>query len=228
MVENVDPTTQERASVDQIVEQSKLQRIDVNHTPWNCGYAHAVNVGFGKLHTKGARDILLACNADVEVLSADALDMCCETLESNKLYSILGPRQVDDRGRITHAGIAGTATSKRLIGWRASRGYEETDDTMASVSGSIYFIRGRVWDELSDCFQQNPEGAFLLTPHYYEETFCSDHATAHGYKVVYYGERTFLHRWHRASPVGGPADSQIKASRDLYRAACQELGIEYE
>ena len=86
-----------------------------------------------------------------------------------------------------------------------------------------------MWDELSDCYQQpSGSGAFLETPHYYEETFCSDHAKSHGYKVVYFGESTFIHKWHQSSPIGGSADRKMTKSRDMYREACERLGIDHE
>lgn len=229
MVENVDPTIEERVAVDRIVERFKESLdVSVNHIGWNCGYAHAVNVGMGKLHEFGRDDILLACNADVEVCEAGSVDECCDALVEHHTWGVLGPRQTDGHGSLTHAGITGVASKKKLVGWRSRGGFTYVDENAPSVSGSIYFIKGRLWDELSGCFEQSPAGAFLLTPHYYEETFCSDHATAHGWKVVYYGPRTFIHRWHRASPVGGWAERQMKTSLALYREACESLGIEHE
>lgn len=230
LVQDVDPTEESARAVDAIFSRIKMKHpFYVNRIPWNCGYGHAINTGMDVLHSKGENDVLLALNADVEVIEGDSLDMCCEALMSNPEWGILGPRQIDKAGRITHGGITGTASDKKIRGWKAFDGFRGVDDTMASVSGSIYFVKGRLWDELSDCYQtQSGVGAFLETPHYYEETFCSDHAKAHGHKVVYFGETTFVHKWHQASPVGGPMDKQLATSRSMYREACESLGIEHE
>lgn len=104
-----------------------------------------------------------------------------------------------------------------------------------TVSGSAYFIKREVWEQLSICptyleacyslyeadERWNPSGAFLPTDHYYEETFCSYHARAHGWKVLYYGPEKIIHEWHKSSAVGDPStDGKMNKSRLEFRTAC--------
>ncbi len=69
-------------------------------------------------------------------------------------------------------------------------------------------------------------GAFLPTPHYYEETWCSYFARHLGYNVVYDGSVSIGHSWHKSSAVGGEADSKFKESQSIFRKACDYMGIE--
>ena len=73
-------------------------------------------------------------------------------------------------------------------------------------------------------------GAFLPTPHYYEETWCSYFARHRGYNVVYDGSVSIGHSWHASSPKPGEgyseADSKFKVSQEIFRKACDQLGIE--
>jgi hypothetical protein len=98
------------------------------------------------------------------------------------------------------------------------------------VSGSAYFIKRKVWDFLTECptyreVAPKARGAFLPTSHYFEETFCSYHAQAHGWKVMYYGPVVIRHEWHQASPVGGWAERQFPVSQKYFREACGRHGI---
>lgn len=54
----------------------------------------------------------------------------------------------------------------------------------------------------------------------YEETWCSYHARAHGFNVVYDGSISIGHSWHASSPVGGKQDRHFKESQRLFRRAC--------
>ena len=73
-------------------------------------------------------------------------------------------------------------------------------------------------------------GAFLPTPHYYEETWCSYFARHLGYNVVYDCSISIGHSWHASSPKPGEgyshADAQFKVSQSIFRNACDQLGIE--
>jgi GT2 family glycosyltransferase len=191
----------------------------------NVGYARAVNAGL----RDGQREVCVALNADILFLP-DALELCHQALMAHDDWGVLGPRQIDDRGRFTHAGIFGTNTRPRHRGWHeANQGQHQDVQDAVTVAGSAYFVKRSLWEELTACpvYQDfcGSEGAFLPTNHYYEETWCSYHAASHGARVMYYGEATLVHRWHRASPVGGAADQQMSASRTLFRAACDAHGI---
>lgn len=198
--------------------------------PTNVGYATAVN----RCLEEGSRSVVLAMNADTRI-TPGVLDECYEKLLSRPDWGVLGPRSTDELLRITHAGIFGTHEQPQLRGWlQKDRGqFSELRDDAVSVSGSAYFCKRHVWQELTDCpiyqsVAEGAEGAFLPTTHYYEETACSYHAVAHGYKVVYDGEDHLVHIWHRASPVGGWAEQQMGASREFFRVFCDAHGIPHD
>jgi GT2 family glycosyltransferase len=195
----------------------------------NVGYAKACNAGAAL----GTNDVILLANADT--LLSTGLQECHDALMRHAEWGVLGPRQTNDQGLIVAGGIFGTETSIGLRGWNElDRGqYNDIRDDAKSVSGSLYFIKRDLWEELTNCdfYQQaapGATGAFLPTFHYWEETFCSYHSRAHGYKCVYYGPVQMTHHWHRASPVGGPVDQHAEESKAYYRSACQMHGIVHE
>jgi GT2 family glycosyltransferase len=192
----------------------------------NVGYARACNYGAAI----GARDHIALFNADV-VLTKGAIDLCHDALQNQPDWAILGPCQVDNGNRIRHAGIFGTLDAPVHRGWNENNHgqYNDVRDAV-TVSGSAYFVRRSVWDELTGCslyrdVAPEAQGAFLPTSHYFEETWCSYHAQTHGHRVVYYGYVTIVHKWHRASPVGGWAEQQMPISRSYFREACDHHGI---
>jgi GT2 family glycosyltransferase len=193
----------------------------------NVGYARAVNYGSRIAHG----DTLAIFNADC-VLTEGVLDACVEHLWSDPSIGVVGPRQHDALGRITHAGIFGTMAQPRHRGWREHDQGQFSDIRDAvTVSGSAYFVKRSVWDELCACplyreVAPDAQGAFLPTRHYYEETWCSYHSQSHGFKVVYYGEKGMIHKWHRASPVGGPMEQEMATSQAMFRKACAAHDIE--
>jgi len=197
----------------------------------NLGYAMSVN----RLAAYGQNDIIGIFNADV-TFDSDALAECCDALRSNEDWGVLGPRSLNSAGRVTHAGIFGTHSQPAHRGWqgRDSEAFKDIKEAV-TVSGSAYFIKRSVWDELTCCSlyqdacsglydgndRANPSGAFLPTDHYYEETFCSYHSAAHGHKVVYYGPSKVIHEWHQSSKVGDPlTDGKMREPRRQCRYAC--------
>lgn len=192
----------------------------------NIGYARACNAGA----EHGQNDVILLANADT-LLTKD-LKACYYALIHQESWGILGPRQVDDNNRITAGGIFGTDTNIGQRGWQEpdSGQYSDIRDDAKSVSGSLYFIKRSLWEELTNCeymqrYSPDIKGAFIETPHYYEETCCSYHARAHGFKVVYYGPAKMVHLWHRASPHGGHADQKVEESKAMMRDFCRQHSI---
>lgn len=204
--------------------------LEIIHTTHdNIGYARACNKGAAK----GTNDAILLANADT--LLTGGLRACYEALMSREDWGILGPRQVNERHQITAGGIFGTEYSIGQRGWNEvdNGQYSDIREDAKSVSGSLYFIKRKVWQELTDCqYMQEAypgiEGAFIPTKHYFEETNCSYHARAHGYKVVYYGPVQMIHYWHKASPHGGWADQQVETSKRMMREFLDSHGIEHE
>lgn len=200
----------------------KYSNIEYLSLPVNVGYARACNFG-----AEGLRCGALAFfNADV-VLTEGALQECWAALQNLPGCGVLGPRQVDERGRLTAAGIVGTQEAPQHRGWlEHDTGQYRDVVSVPTVAGSAIFVDRRVWLELTECplFQHAAPGAigaFLPTPHYYEETFLCYHARNHGYDVMYYGSVTVVHKWHKASPVGGWAEQQMPVARALFREACR-------
>lgn len=226
-VANVDPL-----GGDKRVVKDWSRKLDLSYVEFqdNVGYATAINRGVAK----GEREVCVALNADVS-LRPGVLEACHQALMEHDDWGVLGPRQVDSEGRFTHAGIFGTLGAPKHRAWRErddGRSYRDTVEAV-TVSGAAYFAKRKMWDELTACsvyMEAAPtaEGAFLPTRHYYEETFCSYHAQAHGWKVMYFGAETIVHEWHRASAIGGHADQQMGPSREIFRAACDLHGIDHD
>lgn len=195
----------------------------------NIGYSSACN----QLASEGSSDIICLLNADVW-MDSKALVAVQRIFNQNSEISILGPKQRDENGLITHAGIVGSNTKPEHRGWHRSDFNDELFKDRVecvTVSGSAYFIRRNVWNELTNHpkYQEmypGAIGAFLPTPHYYEETWCSYFARHLGHKVFYDGSISIGHSWHKSSNVGGEADSKFRISQEIFRKACDYIGIE--
>lgn len=195
----------------------------------NVGYSAACN----QLAYHGSGDIIGLLNADVWFNEDDILAIQ-KSFDDNPSQAIMGPKQRDEAGYITHAGIFGPNTAPKHRGWKQ---YDPEDKLFrdrqqaCTVSGSAYFVRRSVWEEMtnhSDYQKVAPgaTGAFLPTPHYYEETWCSYFARHLGYEVWYDGTISIGHSWHASSKIGGHADGYFKMSQKIFRQACDTLGIE--
>lgn len=230
-VVNVSPTPEDLVVGDQVAGWGD----NIIHLSYeeNIGYGRACNAGaFATFGCERCKPVLALFNADV-VLSKGAVDECVHALLDHPDWGVLGPRQVDDQGLLTHAGIFGTREQPRHRAWKQPDSSVFADVQPAvTVSGAAYFIKRALWNQLTQCelYRQvtNAEGAFLPTPHYYEETFCSYHAIEHGSQVIYYGPVCVVHRWHRASPERGWADQQMAVSQALFRYACDLHGIVHD
>ena len=199
----------------------------------NIGYSAAAN----QLVAMGTGDIIGILNADVWLTPSDVVQIQ-QSFDESPDIAILGPKQRDEKGNITHAGIEGTNTHPKHRGWQQP----DPDDVlyrdvreMVTVSGSAYFIRRSVWDDLTHCpvnvrwyrerFGNDPNGAFGPQRHYFEETQASYHARAHEYKIYYDGRISIGHSWHASHPVGSPQDQLFGESRKIFRDFCDYHGI---
>lgn len=220
-------------SIDWLIDNGFKYHITCGVKNENVGYSAACN----QLASLGNGDIIGLLNADVWMTSEDVFRIN-RIFEENPNIHILGPKQRDENGFITHAGIVGTNIEPKHRGWHQP----DPDNCLfvdrvdcVTVSGSAYFIRREVWNALWN----NPKyremypdatGAFLPTPHYYEETWCSYFARHLGYNVVYDGSVSIGHSWHAASPRPGEgvseADKMFPISREIFRKACDYIGIE--
>lgn len=213
------------------------------HDTNNIGYAKACNLSAAYPPLVVDRDVLAFFNADTRIRPG-VLESCVDLLLSDPTYAVVGPRQVDDANHLTHAGIFGSLEAPRHRGWKEPAGNRYTDvrDDAVTVSGSAYFIKRSVWSELLNCpvycascerlfpgVEPQYHGAFLPTFLYYEETWISYHAQAHGYKVVYNGEVTMNHQWHTAiSKMHDPQNKVFFKSREAFRQACDDHNIPHD
>lgn len=141
----------------------------------NVGYSKAIN----HLSTLGDSDILAAVNGDTW-FTTNHVKQVQKSFDDHPEQAICGPKQMDEGSCIRHGGIfwGGRAGgySPRHRGWAEldSRDIMYKDRQKCwTVSGSLYYIRRGVWNELSSCppyrgvIESNEPGAFLPTPHYY-------------------------------------------------------------
>lgn len=226
-VVNVSPGPADRAVVDRFAQQ-----VSLNHVVFaeNVGYARACNRGA----LIGASAVLAFFNADV-VLRPEALTHCYEAIRDNPTWGVLGPRQVNAANRLVGCGVFGTPQNPRQRAWMEpdTGQCSEVRTDALTVSGSAFFVRRDVWEDLTECslYRQaapSAEGAFLPTQHYFEETFCAYHARAHGLSVVFFGPVVITHLWHRASGQGSDVDKNMGQARELYRRALDIHGVPHE
>ena len=173
----------------------------------NVGYARAINAGAAM----GSAPYLAALNCDIRFLQD--YDVCHDVvvhMQEHPDVGIIGPRTVDQAERLTHAGIvANSRGNNEQHRFWLHRDIGQASDVLdvPTVSGATYFVRRATWEQLTLCeaYQSvapDADGAFLPTPHFYEETWCSYHARLHGWRVVYLGNTKMVHLWHQSSPVG--------------------------
>jgi GT2 family glycosyltransferase len=188
----------------------------------NVGYNRAIN----RLGTLGTHEIIACCNSDIE-FRPGVLTELAQATWTHPDWGVVGPRQTDDRHRLSAGGIFGTSEKPRHRGWRATEGYEDIRDDAVYVAGSVVFMRRTVWDELTNCPDYravcDEPGPWLDVQHFYGDAWLSAHARAHGYKAVYYGATTVTHS------VGARRISQRdKADKARFRAACDAHEIPHE
>lgn len=229
-VVNVDPTTED---ID-IARGAGVLCAYTEH-PTNVGHAVASN----EAASRGDREVIGLLNADTRLMRG-TIEECYRQLLANPDWGVVGPRQVDESGAITHAGVFGSQLNPTFDGrWHAKDvgQYNEIRTDCVNVSGSAYFMRREVWNELTDCPLYRdvvtsrglePTGALLPTKHYYDETYTSYHAIGHGYKVVYLGTVCMVHNWHKSSKIGGYAEMTLNESREFFREACDVHGLDHE
>lgn len=169
---------------------------------------------------RGDAPYVLALNADCEMLEPP--DVVIEIFESDPSIAVIGPRQYRTADmRITHAGILGTNTTPQHRFWLhpyhdwASQCAERALDCV-TVSGSVYFVRRSVWEEL---------GGFLETDHFYDETWFSYLARHRRYRVVYTGQNTWVHEFNQTPNTEQWRVERMLESREIFRAACRREGI---
>lgn len=178
-------------------------------------YAQSVNRSLAR----GSAPYVLALNADTRMLEAP--EKILAIFEEHSDVAVVGPRQVDDHGRITHAGITGDNLARQHRFWLSplepvERLCKEWMLDVPTVSGSVYFCRRSVWEAL---------GGFLETRGYYEETYLDFAARHAGHRVIYTGASTWEHLWHRGGMAALDSEGVFAESREVFHAACARKGI---
>lgn len=196
----------------------------------NIGYSAAIN----DMASRSNSEFLCAVNADTWFTTSHVKDVI-KSFETHPKAGVIGVKQLDEESRIRHGGIFWDNIHNPT-----HRGWSQFDpnDAMCkdaiqcwTVSGSIYYVRRSAWDEAAnyqpyrDLFPQNT-GAFLPTPHYFEETFCSQMMHHLGWQVWYDGTvETAGHTWQASS---GDVSNYFQISRQIYLETCDRLGIHHE
>lgn len=219
--------------------------VHVEFNPSNPGYSQACN----HLAHMGSSKYIAMLNSDTW-FTADDIRLIIQRFESDSSIGVIGPKQRNESGYITHAGIFGTNDSPKHRGWHEhdvdDSKYRDVLDAI-TVSGSAYFMSRKVFDEtvnhpgyrelatsiienssMSDTYPVADIGAFLPTRHYYEETWCSYFVRHLGYRVIYDGTVSIGHSWHASHRRGSAQDKMFAESRHLFRRACDFYGITHD
>lgn len=233
-VVNVDPLAGDVAAGEQAVSMLAVAGLPVTYQ------SHDLNIGYARACNHAVRDstadVLALFNADTRI-TAGLIEELCEAMQQHPDWGVVGPRQVDDRGRITHGGILGSHSAPVQRGWhQLDQGqYGDIVTDAVSVMGAAFFVRRDCWQELTDCpiyRKMFPEavGAFMPVPRfYYEDTACAYHAAAHNWRVVYYGPVSMVHRWHKSiSQLDDGGRGAFFESQAIFRAFCDAHGIDHD
>jgi len=218
--------------IDNESDKSKLDLI--NKPKDSLTFAFNENIGYAKACNYAASisnsEYIAFLNSDTEFINGDCVDTCVEYMEDNLDVAVVGPLQYASNGEITHGGILGTNKNPVHRGWGSMdvSSYKDIQQAI-TVSGSAYFVRRSIWNEMMNCeiykgMFPNSLGAFPPFPHFYEETLYSYHVTEHDYKCVYLGTAEMIHEWHQSSPIGSQ-DENFKLGRKGFREFCESHGI---
>jgi GT2 family glycosyltransferase len=195
---------------------SSIELVDAKRH--DLSYAQAVNRSL----QRGTAPYVLALNADTRMLEPP--DRIVALFESDPTIAVVGPRQINQHGRITHAGITGDNLKRAHRFWMgpldhfADQCAEEALD-VPTISGSVYFCRRDVWETF---------GGFGPFRHFYEETALDFQVRHAGHRVVYTGQSTWEHLFNQ-SPVDEPWRATVAAeSRQAFRRFLKEKGIDGE
>jgi GT2 family glycosyltransferase len=186
----------DNASSDGSAEWARAQPdVDLVVSAENAGYARACNQGA----RRGDGEHILFLNADVAALPG-WLPPLLDTLESDERIAVVGPRLVNEQGRIVGAGIVGTNAEPEIRLWmqREIDAEDRRCIDCLSVCGAAYMIK-RALVPVLGLFD---ERYFF----YFEETDYSYNARDRGYRVVYCPASRMIHTWGgsgRANPLLG-------------------------
>jgi len=199
----------------------------------NNGYAYACNY----MASKGNSEIIGFIHGDV-IISPKDLAKVNSIFSENPGIHILGPKVITEDGKIDSAGTFGSNFSPEFRGlhqFDKNKNLYTDRKKCINVSGCAYFIRRNVWDVLSNHpkyrrLYPSALGAFLETPHFFEEVWCSYFARFLGYNVIYDGSITVKHSVRASSSLPVESKNSIEntayeISQKIFLYTCDKVGI---
>jgi GT2 family glycosyltransferase len=153
------------------------------------------NVGYGKGCNMGAAlgnaRWILFCNSDVAF--TEPIMNKWITLAERFDIAVSSCKQVNQEGKLVHAGIYGKYPKFDFRGWLerddGSKYSALLDTDIAYANGAALLVKRSVWEEL---------GGLLETNLYFEDTWISKFAKKKGYKIGYFGQIKIQHHWNKA------------------------------
>ena len=193
-------------------------RIVLNESETNLGHGAGINHAVRTAHYMWDPDYVFLVNPDC-LFTRPILSTLANALEEDPKRFVVGPKQVDSRGKITAGGIIGTMVAPSHRHFHAAntgnvKSMTEDRVRCPMVAGSAMLCRTDEFCEL---------GGLLEAAHYYSETWLCYHANAHGRECWYIGDAEMIHEWHKSSPIGyAETDGRMKEDRELFRRMCDE------
>lgn len=181
--------------------------LDIIQNGSNLGYGSACNQGA----RQGSGDHIMFLNADVAALPG-WLPPLVQTMESDEQIAVVGPRLVDEWGRIVGAGVTGTNAVPQFRLWMhlEDRVRDERALDCLSVCGAAYMIKRRLISTL----RLFDERYFF----YFEETDYSYNARDKGFRVVYCPTSRMIHTWGGSGRADPRLAGYFHAGQALFNA----------
>ncbi len=210
-IDDIEIIIVDNASNDNSIEFAyALSNVNVIRNIENVGFAKACNIGVNNAKA----EFILLLNPDTKVLP-DTLNLSLEFLKSHSEYSVLGIKQINEKGDIQKGCCyiptfstsfnAFTGLNKisnsifpsfKMIDWAHNE-----DREVGHVIGSFYLLKKTVWQSVDGM----DESYFL----YYEDLDLSVRLTYSQKKIFYWTGAEISH-------AGGGTSEQIKAQRLYY------------
>jgi len=204
----------------------------------NIGYSAAINNLVALSKAGSNSEFLCAVNADTWFTTSHVKQVI-ESFHKTPNAAVIGVKQMDENKLIRHGGIFWDGVKNPIHrGWSMKDPFDASYKDRVpcwTVSGSIYYMRRNVWDEVAEyepfkTLYPNLRGAWLPTPMYFEETFYSQLVQHLGYEVWYDGTvDTAGHTWNASTGSHNEKlQNLFQTSRQMYIQTCEALGIPHE
>ena len=178
----------DNGSTDGSVEYVKkhFPKADILALDKNYGFSKGNNEGIKYALKKYNPDYILLLNNDTEIIQKDWLTRMVEVAESDKKIGIVGCKLVYPDGRIQHAGV--DVFSLTHYGWgEEDKGQWDEIKEVLAISGACFFIKRSLIKKIGLLDE-------IYSPYWGEETDFCMRAIRAGFKIVYVGHSTLIHR----------------------------------